>query len=184
MRINTPNVKTMLDCQRMFDNIKHELDNSSSIDYGMWSFLGDNYGKITFNASVNDIVPNNYVLDEGSGGITTDGGFKYTLKKNKLYEFTSGIVFSGRTTASQLTLKWFNEDTESFFGGSSYTIDHAYAPPAATKSNNSTTKAFLKTTKDMKVSLRVFYANNVSYLYGENPITGFSYSWIAIREIK
>jgi hypothetical protein len=179
MKINTPNIKTFNDCQRMFNNIKNELstyekeNNNIEIDYGMWSFPGN---PLTTGISAGDRIPNDYVLDEGSGTITTNLDYTYNLKANKIYELNASIVCSYSSVDGFCRYRFFDEEAGKHIGASPYTRPLTYT---SNLSSTEQAKAFLRTKRDQKISLRIQHSTYLSGLYGSNG----AYAFISILEI-
>jgi hypothetical protein len=171
MIINSPNVKNIQDCQRMFDNLKFELEKTTDIDYGLWSFKG-----VVSGTSLNtgDKIPNDYVIDSGSKTLTTsETNSTFLLKANKLYELSADILTEMATTNAILRLQWYNELTKEYFGAVSYKkINRGMTPEAI---------AFIKTTQIQEVSLRVAsVVPTITQIVGNSGES----SYLKIKEVR
>ena len=174
MIINSPNVKSVQDCQRMFENLKFELEKQGSLDYGLWSFSGN---PDTTNINVGNRVPNDYVIDAGNGGIIANDDYTFTLNANKLYELSAEMLPTFSSDNGVVSFRWYNEKTKEHFGSRSY---QRPLPYTSRVSNASTTTAFIKTTEEQKISLIILSQTNLTGIYGYDG----SYSYLKIKEVR
>lgn len=185
MKINTTNIKSFLDTQRAFDNIKTELNNyvkDKEIyipDYGLWSFIGNSTAADTRSITTGSKVPNDYELFEPNG-ISTNLDFTFNINANKIYKLQSEILFGGSTANCTAMFQWYDEEKNIYIGGFGYCLGQEYVTNTATAP---TSFAYIKTKREQKVSLRLKQAGSIQYLFGDNPAHTLSYSWISIQEI-
>lgn len=148
--------------------------NSLEKDYGMFSHSG-NPNTTYINAG--DKIPNNYTI-QGNGSIIADTANRtYQLKANKLYKLSSEVLATFSSTGGHAAFKWYDEETSSYIGSATYMRPLTLTTSIGITSNS---VAFLRTTKNQSVSLRIESQTSLSGTYGKNG----SYSWFLIEEIQ
>jgi len=179
MKINSTNIQSFTDVQRQFEHLKFELEKYNKIntytpDYGMFSFPGNPY---TDDLSNGARIPNNYIVQEGSGTIINNPDYTYTLNENRLYELNASIVCLYSTnTNSFCAYRWYDEELKEYFGTRPYTRPTTFVSNVSVAND---AMGFIRTTKKQKISLKINSSTNLTGLYGANG----DYAYMIIKEI-
>lgn len=151
--------------------------NTDSIekDYGMFSHSGN---PDTTYINVGDKLPNNAVIQSNGGIIADTTNRVYQLKANKLYKLSAEVLALFSAAGGHAAFRWYDEETGLYIGS------RTYMRPLTFTANNigitSNSVAFIRTTKNQNVSLRVETKTYLSGTYGSNG----GYSWFLIEEIQ
>lgn len=131
-----------------------------------WAYLSLSEHQIT---DIGANLPVKFDLIEGN---LTLAGYKITLHAGKVYELSSGLLFTATSTNGRLECQWYDVTNDVYLGNRSI-----YYPAAETFNTQHNAHYLMKPLTDIEVELRIIVINDVSYINNDR------YSYAVIKEL-